>query len=223
MDAEDQLPDTTPEAELVPLWERKDGESPKSYEMFVTFRDMGPTRTIVSACKRYYGPEASNSKMRGMAELSKLWNWPARAEAFDSYLEKQGRIAKVEEVKAMNKRHVQVARAGLSKAIEALGKLKIDEMKPSDIAKLIELSTKLERLALGENTENIKQNIKQEIKGEQKHILEVIELIVPVSGDAHKKLEAAQPQLTHNAEVVESVIDAEFDTTLPQEEPRNAE
>lgn len=223
MDAEAQLVPETPDSdtELVPLWERKEEESPKSYEMFTTFRDLGPTRTISAACKRYYGPENSNSKLRGMTELSRLWSWFVRAEAYDAYLERQGRVAKVEEVKEMNKRHIGIARAGLSKAVQALAKLKVDEMKPSDIAKLIELSTKLERLALGENTESIKQ----EIKGETKTILEVVELIVPVRGEMPKpeSVSAAVPQLTHHADIVETVIDAEFDAKmdLPQEEPRD--
>ena len=60
------------------------------------------------------------------------------------------------------RRHVNTARAALAKAIQGLQKLQADDMDAQDVARLIDLSAKLERLALGEATEHMKQDVRSE-------------------------------------------------------------
>jgi len=99
------------------LWERiqKPGqrESHRAYQAFCLYRDMGAQRSIRNLFNSFTIRQTSDSQALVPAErISKLWSWsakydwPARAQAWDSELERQSREAQIEAVREMAQRQV---------------------------------------------------------------------------------------------------------------------
>ena len=176
------------EAPLDP-WERQPGEPSKAFSVFCVYRDLGARRSIKSACKQYYAADYAANKLRNGQEWSRNWEWVRRSAAWDNYLDRESRLAQVEAVREMNRRYANTARAVLSKALLALKGMDARELEPSDVARMIELANKVERLCHGEATEHTKQDI----KNENNVVLQVVERIVPIRGASPPALPAPEP------------------------------
>jgi len=81
------------------------------------------------------------------------WNWDARAAAHDAEIAEQMRLANVDAILGMNKRHADIALAIQGKVIEKLNALTPRDISASALGALFEAATKIERLARGEPTE----------------------------------------------------------------------
>lgn len=77
-----------------PIWERLDGETPRAYDRFCIYRDMGVQRSIDGV-----GRQLGHKSATGQISLwSREYAWYKRAQAYDAYLEHQARIAHEQEI-----------------------------------------------------------------------------------------------------------------------------
>lgn len=69
-------------------FDRLEGETTKAYEAFVTYRNLGPKRTIPATVEALNRPEGY---ARMLYEWSSDWNWGERAEHFDAIINLRAR------------------------------------------------------------------------------------------------------------------------------------
>ena len=100
-------------------WERQKGETEQAFEAFAIYRDLG---------------------------LKSKYGWDERVRAYDNEMERQAHAEAVKDLKDMTKRHTKIAVQMQKKALEALEKLKVEDMTPRDIKEYIKIATELERL-----------------------------------------------------------------------------
>ncbi len=121
-------------------WERQKGESVQAFEAFVIYRNMGQERSL----------KAVAQQLSKSLPLIKRWSrekeWQERVRAYDNDLDSKARKKAIADRKAMTDRHINIAMQLQKKALEALGKLSVDEMSPKDIKEYIKMATDLERL-----------------------------------------------------------------------------
>lgn len=130
-------------AEVKP-WERQPNETAKQFEAFCTYRDMGKKRS----------QEATAEKLSKSRALVSRWssqnNWVERVALWEDEQDRLIRIELTRDIGAMRKRHADLANAMLIKAAKALAKIPDDEIKASDISRMVETASKLERLSKGD-------------------------------------------------------------------------
>lgn len=137
-------------AKFVELWERQPGESPKAFAAFCAYRDMNPylrTQQRVATEK--------NISLSSIANWSVVHDWMKRVEAWDDEMDRQAVARYHEEIDKMHERHIQVSQKVMDKVEEAIDNLNAEDVKPSDIARLIEVAAKLERLSRGDSGEAV--------------------------------------------------------------------
>ena len=121
-------------------WERQPGESEQAFEALKIYRDLGVRRSNAEVCKQL-------SKSRQLISRWKSkYEWDDRVRAYDNDLEKQQHAEAVKNLKDMTGRHIKIAMSLQRKALEALDKLKVEDMTPKDIKEYIKMATELERL-----------------------------------------------------------------------------
>ncbi len=129
-------------------WERQQEETSKAYEAFCIYRDMGPDRSMRATAEKL-------GKSQGLMEgWSAKNNWVNRAALWDDEQERKEReIAQKEqakEIKAMRKRHADLANAMLIKSAKALARIPDDEIRAQDISRMVDVASKLERISRGD-------------------------------------------------------------------------
>lgn len=132
----------------VPPWERQSGESEKAFAAFMKYRDEPTkTRSIAKCCTDIYGQ--GTSRVRVWQRWSVIWRWKVRVSAWISEQDRLAREAQIAELKAMNRRHVQIGTALQTKAIERLQHLAADMLGPQDLLRFMTEGVRLERVARG--------------------------------------------------------------------------
>lgn len=137
------------------IWERREDETPKQYEAFCAYRDMGSDRSI-----RAVGEKLGKSE--GLMERwSSKNHWVDRAAAWDDEQDRISReTAQKEQAKAireMRKKHADLASAMLLKAARALKKIPDDEIKAGDMTRMVDVASKLERISRGDVGEVVEE------------------------------------------------------------------
>lgn len=132
-------------------WELQKGETVKQFEAFCEYRDMGKTRSLQKVAEKLAKSET----------LIKRWSaknsWIDRVAAWEDEQDRLIRIELTRDIGAMRKRHADIASAMLIKAARALQKIPDDEIKASDISRMIETATKLERISKGDVGEVVEE------------------------------------------------------------------
>lgn len=138
-------------------WERQAGETEKAYLAFCQYRDT---------------PQGERSVRQLAAKAgvrSKVWHgwsskysWVARAAAWDDWLDSLRRRETENAVKRAARRHIRLSRqlqelAGveLVKLADRSEKGDVPVMRARDIPRALDVSVKLERLAMGEATDRV--------------------------------------------------------------------
>lgn len=136
-------------------WERQPDETPKPFEAFCVYRDMGTERSLSRVAEKLQKSDTL------MGRWSSKYRWVERATAWDDERERVDRdIAQKEQAKAikeMRKRHADIATSLLVKAAQALLKLPAEDIKPADIKGFVEAGAKLERISRGDVGEVIEE------------------------------------------------------------------
>jgi hypothetical protein len=139
---------------MINAWEQQPDESPKAFEAFTLYRDMGTARSIPKVARKCTKNES----------LLRRWStnhqWVSRAEAWDNEQDRLMREALIKGVTAMRKKHVDMADALFRKAAQALLQIPTADMTPRDIVTLVDVAAKLERISRGEATEHTDGNTK---------------------------------------------------------------
>lgn len=108
-----------------------------------------------------------------LEQLSVKYNWVNRAAAYDDYIDRKKREEKEKAILDMAERHARLAMAFQQRVAERLREINPSELSPSDMAKWLDIATKLERLSRGEPTEIEKQEVHRKV--ENGNIFERIE------------------------------------------------
>lgn len=142
-------------------WERQEGETAKQYEAFCVYRDMKTIRDPNSKRSIRLVSEQLGKSEGLLERWSSANNWVERVDAWDMDQERIAReIAQKEaeeEIRKMRKRQAEAGKFAQIKAIKALNRIPDDEIKPGDVARLLEVGSKLERTARGDVGEVIEE------------------------------------------------------------------
>ena len=125
-------------------WERQPEETAKAFQAFCVYRDMGPERSLNKLVQTLH----KNSTTLG--EWSGKYEWVSRCAAWDAEQDRIARQEQIKAIKAMRNRHAGMAKAMIVKAGRALNRIPDDEIKASDISRMIEVASKLERISRGD-------------------------------------------------------------------------
>lgn len=138
-------------------WERQPGETDRQFARFAHYLEMGRVRTLrqLGENLRSMGESVGNN---WLYQVAARWRWADRARAHDNEQDRLyfARVAKKRE--DMAERHAKLASAVLGVASRALKALSdhltanpnAGVVAPADLVKLVDLGTRLERMALGE-------------------------------------------------------------------------
>ncbi len=98
-------------------WERQSKEPDTAWETFITYREMGPRRSLRGAMSKLGRPPTSHS----MAEnWSAIWHWRKRIEAWEDYQDKVHRDQIIEDIKKKTQQKLELADDMLDAAIKAM-------------------------------------------------------------------------------------------------------
>ena len=121
-------------------WERQKGESSQAFEAFSLYLKMGEKRSLRAVAQRLGKSSAL------MNRWSSAWNWQERIRAYENDLRRQEIEADRKDRKAMRERQIKTAMLMQKKAVEALDKIKPEELTPRAILEYIKAGAELERL-----------------------------------------------------------------------------
>jgi len=147
-------------------WEKLPGEPSRSFAKFQHFRDMTPMTRTIAGCARELG-----IRRESLVEHQMRWHWIYRVDLWDQYLDAVARADQMEVIKQMNERHARTAMLILSKVGQRLvgddtaniKAIDVNKLEPSDLARLTEVATKVERLARGAESERVGIHTTEEI------------------------------------------------------------
>jgi phage FluMu gp28-like protein len=136
-------------------WDRQPRETSRAYELFCVYRDLGSERSLTKTKTITKG----SPSLRRLKALSTSWNWVERCKKYDDYLEYQDRLQQEKERREMHKRHAKIAVLGQNIVVREMESLlakaqKDGRMTASDVARLMDVTVKVERLARGEPTDS---------------------------------------------------------------------
>jgi len=144
---EEEMPRKTSKAEV---WERQQGESARAFEAFSLYLEMGADRSVRAVGQKL-------GKSRALVERwSSAHQWVDRCRAWDNHLQHEAKKAAVAEVRAMNRRHVQMAQQIQVAAITALTEMGSGMVNPKNFTAIVKLATELERKGLEAETDAVR-------------------------------------------------------------------
>lgn len=141
-------PPITLDPDLDP-WERHPNETPHKHGQFVTYRDIGRTRTLTEAAQRLtlaYGH---------VRNLAAQYRWRERVEAYDRHLDRQYEAMWLEERRKAAETDAKILGAAIGKLAQRLGTLRADELSAGDFIRLMDVAMRHRRVLFGDPTETI--------------------------------------------------------------------
>ena len=132
-------------------WERQPSDTTKSFEAFQAYRDMGKERSLRELARQL---GKSNTIV---GQWSVKHDWKRRIESWEAEQDRIKRADLMKGIGAMRQRHAKIAESMLEKAAKALQQIPDDEIKASDISKMIDVASKLERISRGDVGEVVEE------------------------------------------------------------------
>lgn len=129
------------------IWLQQHRETKKAYEEFIAYRDSEHRSTR----------EHSNGFYNSVR-----WSWGERVKAWDAHLVQQEAEKLIRYRIDMNERHRAIAKLAQSRAAQWLRNLDertIAKMKAGEVVRLLEVATRLERVAAGDGTPEVAVNV----------------------------------------------------------------
>lgn len=141
-----------------PPWEKAKGERARDYHLFDQFLALGPDRSVRELHRRLGG------SLGRIGTRASRWRWHERAELYDA---EQVRVRRSAEEKArveMGERHAQIAMGLQQRALARLQQIQPESLDARDVARFLDVATRLERLARGEPTEITENEHRHSVK-----------------------------------------------------------
>lgn len=130
-------------------WHRTPKETAQSYGGFRVFRDLGPKRSIAAVVTEY---GITDTTCRRWA---KNFNWVDRATAWDDHTAALVDEARLSAFREMKDTHTKLAKIAMTKALEALQRIKVEHMPSGTAVRLLEFAVKLDRETLSKTPEEM--------------------------------------------------------------------
>lgn len=132
-------------------WERQPGETPKRYQRFLVFRDLGLTRTLAKASD---GLALSYSHVRALAAECR---WQDRASAWDTHQQRQYTAEMEEERRRAARDDMKILRVMTGMVGQALPHVQelSREMTIAEFTRFVDTTMRLRRNLMGDPTETI--------------------------------------------------------------------
>lgn len=130
-------------------WERQPNESHKMYSRFRSFMELGRSRTLKQAAEMLHAL-GDNVGYRSLQQYSYEGRWTERAEAYDRDQDRLDRELLLRLRREMMERHRKLASGLMAKGVNALQKIKPEDLTPLDVIRFTRFASELERAALGE-------------------------------------------------------------------------
>lgn len=126
------------------LWERQPEETPKAYEAFCEYRDMGEKRTIAKVAEKL----GKSDKL--LERWSAKYEWVKRVAAWDDELDRQTARELIKDMAKTRARQRKQALKMQHKGLELLNDIRPGDAKLSEIVSLLKLGMEQERICLGD-------------------------------------------------------------------------
>jgi hypothetical protein len=123
----------------------------RAYEAFRAYRDLGPLRTLDKLA------DITGQNRQTIGRWSRTSDWVARAAAWDDEQHMIEDRERLEAIRSMHANHRTAARAVQAYALAALRGLDTESASPADVARLLDLGTRLERLTLTQSVEQLQR------------------------------------------------------------------
>lgn len=130
-------------------WERQPEESAKKHAQFLTYRDIGMTRTLTKAA------ETLTLAYGHVRNLATWYRWQERAAAWDAHQTRQYAAQLEEERRKAAQDDARILRAMTGMVGQALPNLRPDRMTWTEFTRLVETTMRLRRGLYGDPTETI--------------------------------------------------------------------
>lgn len=125
-------------------WERQLNESTQAFEAFASYRDMGASRSLAKVSRHVCKSKAL------MERWSVEHDWVKRVAAWDAEKDRVARESQLTDIKEMRKRHAAIAKKMMDTADNALNNINPNDVSTNEIARLVEIASKLERISRGD-------------------------------------------------------------------------
>jgi hypothetical protein len=125
-------------------WDQQAGETARQFEAFRRYRNRTPAERSLAKVGQELGVSTSY-----LERLSSELQWMQRVAAWDHEQDLLDRARSVRERQEMNAMQAAVAAAAIRKLAEAVDRIDIGKLKPLEIARLLDVAGKTERLARG--------------------------------------------------------------------------
>lgn len=132
-------------------WERQFDESAQAFEAFACYRDMGAARSTAKVSR------VLCKSVSLMNRWSAEHDWVKRVAAWDAEKDRVARETQIKDIIEMRQRHAAIAKKMMDTADHALEHIRPDEVSTNEIARLVEIASKLERIARGDAGEVIEE------------------------------------------------------------------
>lgn len=140
-------------------WDRQDRETDASWAAFTVYKNLGPCERTV---RRVVENPAIKAKEYTVRTWFKKYDWKERVEGFDAQIQTEMDLAFADKkVTAIDRRMAladkmqDVAEAQLKRWLSDIEIGRSPQLTPMEVAKLIEVSIKIQRLEMGQSTENV--------------------------------------------------------------------
>jgi hypothetical protein len=150
-----------------PIYEKQKGERSKAFYLFTLYRDMGPLRSISRLQNTYTKVTKKSMGLDSLYKYSSNNSWDERVDAFDKHQDKILQFENDNALKEMARRHAKNSRVLQDEVLKVKDDIKFESLEPGTKAWLLNTTVHsyhkialLERLSLGETTDNI--NIQNE-------------------------------------------------------------
>jgi len=134
------------------VWDRQPRETTPAWQTFIHYRDMEP-RSLRKVA------ETLGKTLSVIAHWSQRWRWQERVIAWDNHLNSVYQAEREKGQKEMAENHIKLSKGIQAKVAQRLRTLRPEDMSAGDLARLLDVAVKIERLASGAPTEHTKTEI----------------------------------------------------------------